>query len=379
MRCRRRIVNTIIVVSILTANLVGAQGVTKLDGVFFGDYNYIVKNHDRTQEDLNDFSIRRYYFSFENNLTATLKTRFRLESANDKFGSGTKLIPFVKHAYLEWTGLIPGNALYLGISETNGFKNSETWWGYRSVEKTIMDLNKVGSSADMGIALKGDLSETLHHWLTIQNGPGYSSSEVDKYKKIGYALWITPAENMIVEAYADYEKQNPDDNKFKTAKDYTGSKGYYTLKAFLGYSAPSYTIGAEVFQRTNQESGLTGVTLADGTITSSEKSDVKKSGFSLFGSWITPIPKVKVFGRYDYFDPNTGNSVVTAFSEGKLTKGKDDETTLIIAGLDYIPTGNVHLMPNILYQTYTQSGKDADLTARMTFYFKFDSGKIIGE
>ncbi|MBN2013361.1 hypothetical protein JW960_28780 [candidate division KSB1 bacterium] len=56
-----------------------------------------------------------------------------------------------------------------------------------------------------------------------------------------------------------------------------------------------------------------------------------------------------------------------------------DEQTLLIAGIDYIPKGNLHLMPNILVKSYIDSSKDSDITGRVTLYVKFDSGKIITE
>jgi hypothetical protein len=358
---------------------VTAQVTSKIDGVFFGDYYYNLQNHAEDQKYVNAFSIRRIYFTFENNLTENIKTRFRLESEHGEFGSSTKINPFVKHAYLEWSNLIPNHKLYLGIAETNAFKNAEELWGYRSIEKTIMDLNKISSSADMGIALKGDLSMKLHHWLMLMNGTGYGSAEVDNYKKVGYALWVTPVNGLIIEGYADYEKQDPDDTTFKYARDYSGSKGYYTVKGFAGYSGLHYDIGVEWFQRTNQESGIADVTVQNGSVVSAQKADVIKSGYSIFGSWITPVPKLKLFGRYDYFDPNTDDDVVTALTDGVVKNGADDETSLLIAGFDYIPAGNLHFMPNIVYKSYSKPGLDADLTARLTLYYKFDSGKIIVE
>ena len=366
-------------ISAYTAVPVGAQVISKFNGVFFGDYYYNVQNHVEDLKYENAFSIRRIYFTFENNLTENIKTRFRLESEHGEFGSTTKINPFVKHAFLEWSNLIPNHKLYLGIEETNAFKNAEDLWGYRSIEKTIMDLNKISSSADMGIALKGDLSMKFHHWLTLMNGTGYGSAEVDNYKKVGYAFWATPVNGLIIEGYADYEKQDPDHTTFKYARDYSGSKGYYTVKGFAGYSGLHYDIGIEWFQRTNQESGITDVLVQDGAIVSAQKTDVIKSGYSIFGSWITPVPKLKIFGRYDYFDPNTGDNVVTSFTDGILRNGKDDETGLLIAGFDFIPAGNLHFIPNIVYKSYAEQGVDADLTARMTLYYKFDSGKIITE
>ncbi len=367
-----------------------AQITSTISGQFFSDYYYNVDNSVPAEKDRNAFTFRRIYFTFDNTITENIKVRFRLESESNSYGSTAKINPFVKHAYMEWSNLIPKHVLYLGIAETNAFKNSEEYWGYRSVEKTIMDLNKISSSADMGLALKGDIdSKYLHHWITLMNGTGYSAAEGDRYKKIGYALWVTPLAGLILEGYVDYEKQNPKDAQTATVmsagKDYTGSTGYNTVKGFVGYSDVRLTVGAEVFMRTNTAAGLENATAAYDSasskykVTSSTVADVKKMGYSLFASWITPLPKLKVFARYDYYDQNSGDEVYTKFDDktGKFSSGLDDENTLIIAGLDYIPAGNVHLMPNIMIKQYAKSGLNDDITARLTLHLKFDSGKIV--
>ena len=373
---------------ILAAGIVAGQSTSVINGVVYADYYYNMQNSVSSEKFRNAFQYRRIYFTYENNLTAAIKVRFRLESEHDKYGSTAKINPFVKHAYLEWANLIPNHSLYFGIQETNGFKNSEEIWGYRSIEKTIMDLNKILSSADMGVGLRGDLNvKTLHHWLTIMNGTGYGASEGDRFKKIGYAFWVTPVNNLILEGYCDFEKQDPGEPQTATvlssAKDYAGSTGYSTLKGFIGYSLPRLTVGAEVFKRTNKESGIQDVVTAKNgnaySIVSSKKADVVRSGYSVFGSWILPIPQLKAFLRYDRFDNNTGENVFTRFDSktGVLTGGKDDGFSMWFAGLDWIPVGNVHFMPNVILKQYEKSGLDNDLTARITLYFKYDSGKII--
>lgn len=362
----------------------GAQTNSRIDGLVFSDYYYNLKNHDSAVEGQNAFNYRRIYFTVENNLTDKMKFRFRLEANHEDYGAKAKLNPFVKHAFLEWTDLVPAHKLYLGIAETNAFKNSEDYWGYRSIEKTIIDLNKISSSADMGITLKGDIGDNLfHHWLAFFNGAGYKSSEIDRYKKIGYALWITPVKGLMIEGYVDYENQNQDEAQSasvqSSTKDYTGSRGYYTMKAFVGYENTRLSLGAEAFLRTNQKSGIKNVTVSGTDIVDYEKADVQKFGLSVFGSLITPVQKLKLFLRCDYFDPNTQKNVYTKFSNSVLIGGLDDESTLWIAGLDYIPTPNVHFMPNVLIKSYTQGGIDSDITARITLYLKFDTGKIVTE
>ena len=86
-----------------------------------------------------------------------------------------------------------------------------------------------------------------------------------------------------------------------------------------------------------------------------------------------------------YYDKNNNDNTFTSFDDtkGKLGgSGLNDQTTLFIAGLDYIPVGNVHIMPNIMIKRYSKDlnpKKDDDVTARLTLYLKFDSGKVYGE
>jgi hypothetical protein len=381
---------TLFIIMFTLANPVLAQVTSSFSGVFFTDYYYKIDNSVPAEKDRNAFTFRRIYFTFDNTITPDIKIRFRIESESGNYGTSAKINPFLKHAYLEWSNLIPRHTLYFGIEETNAFKNSEEYWAYRSIEKTIMDLNGISSSADFGIAVKGDLdSKYLHHWLTLMNGTGYSVSEGDRYKKIGYALWITPINGLMIEGYVDYEKQNPKDpqtaNILSSAKDYSGATSYNDLKGFVGYSDPQFTVGAEAFVRTNVGSGIKNVsanydsTTSKYKVTTSSIADVKRIGYSVFASWITPVPKLKVYARYDYFDNNSSDDIYTKFDDktGKFTSGLDDENTLIIAGLDYIPAGNVHIMPNVLLKQYTKTGLKDDLTARLTVYLKFDSGKIV--
>ena len=392
MRFKNLVLITAAVVVLVWNALLNAQSTSKIDGVAFADYYYNVNNNLSAEQDRNAFTLRRFYFTFENNISSDLKIRFRLESEHDKYGSSTKINPFVKHAYLEWSNLISRHKLYLGIAETNAFKNSEDYWGYRSVEKTIMDLKKISSSADMGLAIKGDLmGDLIHHWLTVFNGAGYGSSEVDRFKKIGYAFWVTPVKGLILEGYADYENQDPTGaqtaSNLSSAKDYVAAEGYRTMKGFIGYSTSQFTIGTEAFWRTNEKSGVKNVSMAhdddtgDYSITSSISADVKRFGYSAFGSVMTPISNLKVFARYDFFDNNTDDEVFTKFDKntGALSGGKDDEFTQVFLGLDYVPQKNVHIMPNIVLKNYQKEGKDSDLMGRITMNFNFNSGKIITE
>ncbi|MGQ9560226.1 MAG: hypothetical protein ACUVWA_06910 [Candidatus Oleimicrobiaceae bacterium] len=361
-----------------------AQTTSKIDGVVFGDYFYNLAHHQVAEKDRNAFVFRRIYFTFQNNITEAVKIRFRLESESEKFGEVKKITPFVKHAFLQWGALVPKHDLFVGLIETNAFKNSEELWGYRSIEKTIMDLNKISSSADLGAAIKGDLFGGLvHHWLAVYNGSGYGSSEVDRFKKVGYAVWLTPLPGLIIEGYADYEnlaKREPQTAaELSSAKDYVLASSYHTVKAFAGYGDQRFSIGTEVFRRTNRASGMANVVLEGDKVKTFTPADVQRFGFSAFASAITPIRGLKIFARYDFFDPNAQSEVFTGLKSGSLVGGENNETQTVFVGLDYIPVAGIHVMPNLIVKNYTAPGVKKDVTARLTLSYNFSSGKIVVE
>jgi len=343
----------------------GYTQTASIKGKVFGDYFYNLQDHSKASEDQNGFLFRRLYFTFENQLTDNIKMRFRLEAKHEGYGEQEKLYPFVKHAYLEFSHLIPHHKLYLGISSTNAKENAEEYWAYRSVEKTIMDLNKIAPSADMGLSLKGDINQYIHHWVALFNGPGYGSSEVDKYKKLGYALWITPVKGMMLEGYIDYEAQDPKTGTFGPAADYFHSSGYRTIKGFAGYKNANFTLGVEGFSRVNFQSGAT-------DSSGSKKCDVNKTGISLFGNFTLITSKLAAFARYDYFDPDTDDNV---YLDSGIN-GLNDSETLVIAGLDFTVMNTLHLIPNIIIKRYQNDNIDQDIMARITFSYKYDTGKF---
>lgn len=311
-------------------------GDSKIKGDMFGDYLYNVANHDESKENFNEFQFRRIYFTFENNLSEDIKVRLRLESETSKTTGSNLISPFVKDAYLEWANLIQGQKVIIGLSSPPTWELSEGIWGYRSVEKTIMDFRKIRSSRELGLGVKGafDLEKKYNHHFMIGNGQGYKGPEDDKYKLFMYSFWVVPVDGLTLQVYADYQRTTLSPVKVNDI----------VYKGFVAYETPQYTVGIEGFQQALKNDGM----------------NSKNVGISLFGS-VIPMPgtKFKVFGRFDYWDPDTD--------------GEKDEENFIIGGLDFIPAGNVHVMPNVVVQNYAADDIDSDITARVTFFYKWSS------
>ena len=323
---------------VFLASAVGA-GEGKISGYAFGDYYYVIAADDNVTksafggsmpkdagEKQNGIQFRRIYFTYDKDIADEFSMRWRLEM-NDAGPGGGKMVPFVKHGYLKWKDGVGDADLYLGLSGTPTWGLSEKVWGYRSIEKTVLDVNKIGSSADLGVALKGGSGKLAYH-LMVGNGPG-QSAENDNGKKLYGAVQLEPAEGTYLRGYVDYNMKPADQNEL-------------TLKGFAGLQKESFHGGVELFTRINKKAGALKKAGDDETI----------SGASVFGA-LDLGEALAGFGRLD------------------MVSNNDTDTTdlLVIAGVDHEPADNVHLMPNLRVEL--PDGPDPSIQARVTFYYKF--------
>lgn len=314
-----------------------------LQGTVFGDFYWIPYNHNPDLEGNNGFWIRRIYLTYERKISESFSSRLRLEM-NDPgdFTTSTKMTPVVKDAYLKWSS--ERHAMYAGISSTPTWGLVEDVWGYRSVEKSPLDLQKLGSSRDFGISLQGSLDsdQKLDYHFMFGNGNS-NGPELNKGKKIMLSLGYELTEQLIIEAYGDYNEQS-------------GNLNTSTLQGFLGYRSDPLNAGL-----------LYAVQLIDdGLITGNQQLKIA-SAFAHFS--ITE--KTRGFLRIDHmFNPNpAGNNI------DYLPLSTIAESTLMIGGIDVALDDKVHLMPNVEAVVYGESDTgvtpNPDLIPRLTLSYDF--------
>ena len=249
-----------------------AEGGT-IKGVMFGEYYYILAADEtdaKQPRKRNAFRFRRLYFTYQKDIATDFAIRFRLEAKDAGFAQGAKMEPFVKHGYLQWKKGLGDADIYLGLSGTPTWAVAEKVWGYRSIAKTVLDWNKIGSSADLGAALKGAAGQLNYH-LMVGNGPG-QKPEDDHGKKFYGSLSFKAADRLILEGYADFNAK-------------LAGRNERTFKGFVGWQGTKGKVGLEAFSRTNEQAGAGG---EDQVIT----------GVSAFGS--LPLSAAfKGFGRFD--------------------------------------------------------------------------------
>ncbi|MGH7492748.1 MAG: hypothetical protein ACREOO_10175 [bacterium] len=311
----------------------------KISGYIFGDYFYEFSHPDSATAalDRNGFQLRRAYFTYDRDLSAKFTVRFRLEMNSPDlyslqgFGASVQLTPYVKHAYLRWNDVIPQSRFTFGLIPTPTFNLSEEVWGYRSVEKTIMDLRRIAPSADLGAALEGKLagSGVLNYQIFAGNGTG-TRSEIDRNKRIYLNVPIKIQNTYFLVPYGDYEGGSDGTDK-------------NTVAFFGGVQKPSFHGGVEVFRKVSNKA------LAN-------DADRTENGISVFGA-VKAAEHVKVFGRYDIYDPNTD--------------ADDDGNSLFIAGLDFSLDKNVNIIPNVRMESYQAADTDPNTFGVVTFFFRF--------
>ncbi len=317
----------------------------KISGYFFGDYYYVLKAHDAELENRNGFQYRRVYFDYDKELSDTFSMRFRLEMNGQSFPASrqtsSKTVPVLKNGYIRWKQPKWRTNIYFGLSSNPTWKNVERVWGYRSVAKTVVDLHKMGSGSDFGIALQGDLdkSKKVSYHLTFANGMG-TSAEIDDNKKIAFSLAAKPVKGIIVEGYADLEN--------------AADRGrWYTLQGLLGYQQKQFRLGVQLANQTRQ------------------KDDLNLLASSVFGAAQLIENKVWAFARFDrLFDPNPSGKRI-AYIPFEDTAAPN----MILVGLDWTPIEAFHIMPNLAFVFYDEPDNstkpDAAITPRLTAFFRF--------
>lgn len=315
--------------------------VPKISGYMFGDYYWIVTNHRSDLEGRNGFWFRRIYFTVDESLNETWAIRFRLElNSPGDFRSRANLTPYVKDAYLRWKG--GRHEVYFGISPTPTWEVIEALWGYRSVEKTPLDLQRMGTARDFGVAARGSLDKgrKFRYHLMIGNGLGTEGADVDKGKKGFLSLGFYPDDRWVVEVYGDWE-------------DRPGSTDRWTWQAFLAYRTPQFRAGLQYAHQTRQGSPNTHLNVG--------------SVFLV----VQPTSAVALLARYDrMFDPNPEGDRIAYIPLDPTAK-----SNLIVAGVDFRLHARVHLIPNIEYVWYDTppagSRPKSDLFLRGTVFFEF--------
>ena len=313
---------------------------TKLSGLAFGDVYVMAANHNKDLESANGLWFRRVYLTLDNQIAKefTFRIRYEMNSAGD-FRTSSTLNPYVKDLYLKWAR--SNTQVLFGIVSTPTWDLAEGFWGFRDVEKTPLDLQKLGSSRDVGIQAKGWIDSKGKVSYTLMLGQGTDTkSETNKGKKGYVALAFRPVKRFLAEVYADKE-------------ELPGAKDRYVVQSLLGYEVERGRVGVLAARQHRQLSDTSAIDL-----------DVMSAFLVAKVS-----PRVKVLGRVDrMFNPNPDGATISYLPFDPKAK-----SMLVMGGLDVELDARFHLIPNIqavFYDGATPKPSN-DLMLRTTFSITF--------
>ncbi len=339
----------------------------KFSGYMFGDYYYnmtrdasisTLKNvANGGAQDLNGIGFRRIYFAYSYDISSTFSTLFRLESDQTTASNtaGGKLGVMVKDASLTWKNIFSGSDFIFGLQPTPAFDISESFWGHRFLEKTIMDLRGIVASRDLALALKGKLDNagTFRYWLMFGDGSG-NAPEIDNYKRYYLNLQYLPAKDFTVTLYTDLKAKPSINNPASTSSPpATISNNEITYAFFAGYNRKKlFQLGAEGFLHT----------VENGLVSGGNAQNLNAIGLTVYGSYYF-TDELSATARFDYYNPNTNSSYT------------GDSRNLYILSVNYEPAENVTVSPNVLVETYEKLPNGTtfkpSVTPRLTFFYKF--------
>ncbi len=312
----------------------------KIWGMTFADYSYLFQNPLKSADGTNGFSFRRIYLGYDQDLSQQFSTRILVEANQGDTTLAGPMNFFIKNAYIEWKNLVPLSSIYFGLSPNATVATSERMWGYRSLEKVIVDRLGFANAADMGVALQGrfDRSGQAGYALMIANGNG-TRNETNKIKRYTGSVTFEPAGGTVIDLSGDMELR-PNDR-------------YHAYgKLLAAYESPLTSIGAEAFYAVERHEII-------------KTGDVNPFGVSVF-NWAQLGPQVRSVIRVDYYDPDLNVS------------NAGTRQVYGILGIDYMPLKEVHVIPNVLYTHLLNKVSSAAsitdvITGRLTFAYAFSN------
>jgi len=317
-------------------NASSEYGTWKVWGVVFADYFYKTAGdssgssleYSGYKKDFNSCEFRRVNIGFDYSFNENFDGVISLSYDGQEFTTDGKRTVYLRDAAVNWKNIFANSELSAGLIPTPGFTvNSEKFWSYRFIERTILDQRGFLSSRDLGVMLRGafDREKKFNYYLMIGNGKG-ARLESNKFKRFyGNLMFNSPDKKITFNIYGDYEPSGPSQNKT-------------TIQSFLGVRFSGFGIGVEAFEQIQKN----GANIAN----------TVPWGVSVFTRGILKKDKLSFFLRYDLYDSDEGKA----------------KQHFVSTGLDYTPDKRVHITPNLWLNAYSK-GKVSEVVPRITFMF----------
>ena len=322
-------------VSLAFAPSLVAQPAVDLHGLAYIDYAHRVLSAG-DDEGTGSFDYRRIFLTADGALDDAFRMRLRLEASGRSRTVQDRPSPFVKDAWVEWRYAASGHRATLGLQQPPVADLSESVWGYRSLDQTVLDRTGYRGFRDLGLRLDGPLAGAVSYVAMVGNGNGERPEDAgDRGKTIYGQLVVDPSGPFVAALGGDVETEQPAGGVRQSSARVSG---------LVAAVAGRLRGGAEAYYVSGDPGTLVEMPADPGP-------SVRPDGVggSVFGA-LPLTARTALVARYDYIDADARRA------------GFRDH--YVIAALAYQPAEAVRLLPTVLVAK--RDGATAAVTARVT-------------
>ena len=271
---------------------VHAQVFTDLSNI---DQTPNLAGHPATK-DGTGFDVKRAYLGvdhqFNDIYSADLTVDLAPQDASQTFGGASvnQGAEAIKFAYIQ-AAYAKEFVVQVGSERTPWLGFADDFYGYRFIDKTVTDQNKLANSADWGVNVHGDIAGgLLQYSLAAEDGQGYKNP--DRSKTMDFEGRVNLNYAGFVAAIGGYDgKLGADIQAVPTLPIVRTAT---REDALVGYANSRFRVGVEWFDAKNA--------LTSGSLITGAKPD-EEEGYSVTGTF-SLTPRWAIFGRYDGVDPS---------------------------------------------------------------------------
>jgi hypothetical protein len=279
---------------------VAADETTTVGGRIFADFTYIDQKSNDVKTDASGTGtdVKRAYLivthTFDDHWSANITTDFNYTSATNYAQI------FIKKAYIQ-AKVSDAFIARLGSADLPWVPYVEDLYGYRYVEKLVVDRLSFGTTADWGLHGGGKAFDSkVNYAVSVINGNGYRNptraQTADVEARVGFVP--IPGLNLAIGGYIGKRGQE----KEGVSAAHTATR----FDALVAFVNQQWRVGAEYFYASDWGPGPGLTTVASppsaGTVIVGPASD-KSDGYSLWAAW-NFNPSWSVFVRGDEAKPS---------------------------------------------------------------------------
>jgi len=345
---------------------------TTFGSTVFANTSYVNSRSNGYQTPLTgvDYDIKRFYLQVDHKFSNVWSTEGVTDFTYDSVTGATQL--YIKKAYLQ-AHLSDAFNFRAGAADLPWIPFVEKLYGYRFVEKEILDRTNFGTTSDWGLHAYGSFDHNIFSYaVSIVDGGGYKRAPTGQEflnPTNSSALPCCQTANVDVEArvsatYDGFTAAVGGYNGYlgKAVVNYPYFHSAQRFDALAGYGNKTFGFYGEYFWANDWNDELQSNALKTNT----------SQGYSLFGNW-NFYPRLAVFARFDWEQPQ--ETTASRFTENYYNAGISYNA---FKGIDFalvykhdsvynglLNTANgqigtnypgVPLNPNILYGTYNEVG-----------------------